>query len=354
MRDPASDLPRKQALRLRRFLYASLTYMVGSLMLAACSAVGLVSTQVVWISVVCFAAANAVFAALLLSGANLRFADPSLTLPQVLVGATTVMPVLTLGQGIHFLVLTYYSSLFVFAMLHLRTRELIVMELYVLVTYGIAFALRQINFHGQLDLRVEGIYAILVVISSLWYAMAAGTISRLRARLRESLSTIERLATSDALTGTHNRRHLDATLAAELQRRQRSGQGFCVCLIDIDRFKSINDRFGHPTGDAVLQGVAQCMKAQLRSLDVLGRWGGEEFMAILPGTAPAAARACAERLRASVQALRLLSGNDESITVSIGVAECRGGDSAEALLARADAALYRAKHGGRNRVEAAD
>ena len=353
MSEPTPELQRKQALRLRRFLNASGTYVLGAVMLALCSAAGLVSTRVVWIGAVVFALPNLVFGALILSGANLRFKDPSLTLPQVLVAATTVVPILALGPGIHFLALPYYSALFVFAMLQLRNRDLVVMEVYVLVSYGVAFALRQLNFGAELDLRVEGIHAALVVLSSLWYAVAAGYISRLRSRLRESLVTIEHLATRDVLTDTFNRRHIDALLTTELQRVARIGGGLCVCLADIDRFKSINDRFGHPAGDAVLHGVADALKAQLRAVDMLGRYGGEEFMVVLPGTPLPAGRTCAERLRHSVSALQLLLGTDERVTVSIGLAEWAPGDHLATLVARADEALYRAKHGGRDRVEAA-
>lgn len=353
MSEQTPELQRKQALRLRRFLNAAVTYGLGALMLALCSAAGLVPTRVVWIGLIIFLVPNVVFATLLMSGLNLRFKDPSLTLAQVLVAATTVVPILALGPGIHFLAVPYYSSLFVFAMLQLRRRELVVLEIYVLSSYGLAFVLRQMNFGAELDLRVEGIHAALVVLSSLWYAVAAGTISRLRSRLRESLVTIEHLATRDVLTDTFNRRHIDALLTTELQRIARIGGDLCVCLADVDRFKSINDRFGHPAGDAVLHGVAGALKAQLRTIDMLGRYGGEEFMIVLPGTPLIAGRACAERVRGSVSALQLLPGSDERVTVSIGLAEWAPGDNLATLVARADEALYRAKHSGRDRVEAA-
>jgi diguanylate cyclase len=345
--------PAKQALRLRRFLIASMTYVLGITILALCSAAGLLPARSVWIVAGAFAGINAVFFALFKSGANLRFEDPSLTLPQVCAAASVVVLILVLGERIHFVAVPFYSSLFVFAMLQLRARQLVVAEVVVLAGYALAFYLRARLYGDRLDLRVEAIHAALVVLSSLWYAFAASYISNLRARLRESVHTIERLATRDAVTECINRRHIDELLAAELQRRTRLGGELCVCLIDLDRFKSINDRFGHPTGDSVLRSVAQCMQAQLRTVDRLGRFGGEEFLGLLPGTPVAAARACAERLRAAVAALRVLPA-DEAVTVSIGLAACTENDTAATLIARADAALYRAKAGGRDRVEVGD
>jgi diguanylate cyclase len=183
-----------------------------------------------------------------------------------------------------------------------------------------------------------------------WYALAASYISNLRAQLRQSVHTIEQLATRDVVTESWNRRHIDSLLQTELQRRARSGGALCVCLVDLDRFKSINDRYGHPVGDAVLRSVAQCMRAQLRSVDHLGRFGGEEFLVVLPGAPLDAAKACAERLRLAVAGLAVLPEPGQRVTASIGLAECVVNDSSATLLARADGALYAAKRDGRNRV----
>lgn len=344
---------RKQSLRLRRFYIALFTYLVGTAIMALCSAVGLLPASRLWTIGAAFALVNLVIWIALRSGYNLRFADPSLTLPQVLTGVTTVAVILSLGEGIHFLAVPFYSAVFVFAMLQLRPRQLLVVEVYLLATYALVFWLRHHLYGSRLDMRIEAIHAGIVVLSSIWYAFAASYISQLRARLRESLHTIEQLALRDAVTETFNRRHIDALLGAELQRLARIGGSLCVCLVDIDRFKSVNDRFGHAAGDAVLLGVARAMTAQLRGIDMLGRYGGEEFLILLPGTPLAAGQVCAERLRTGVAALGLLPEPAERVTVSIGLAEGAAGDTVASLVARADDAMYRAKHAGRNRVEAA-
>jgi diguanylate cyclase (GGDEF)-like protein len=164
---------------------------------------------------------------------------------------------------------------------------------------------------------------------------------------------LERLATYDELTGLRNRRSLLACLQSELERQQRYACGVSVLVIDVDHFKSVNDCHGHAAGDTVLQRVSQGMLAVMRDVDVLGRTGGEEFAAVLPQTDPAGALRVAERLRAAVAALDLDLGEAVlRVTVSVGAASAWPDASVKDLLARADRALYAAKHGGRNRVMA--
>lgn len=168
--------------------------------------------------------------------------------------------------------------------------------------------------------------------------------------LRESLDRSLEMAVTDALTGLRNRRyvrrHLDSLL--------RSGATAAVLLMDVDRFKPLNDRYGHAAGDAALKEVAARLREHLRAVDVVARYSGEEFLVVMAGAAEEEATAVAERLRAaiadapvSVGALAL------PITMSVGVATARGQVGSDGLIAAADAALYRAKEAGRNRVEAA-
>jgi len=161
------------------------------------------------------------------------------------------------------------------------------------------------------------------------------------------------LATTDFLTGLPNRREFMARLDDELARLQRSvDESAAVLMLDIDHFKTVNDEFGHATGDAVLRHMAGLMRAGQRKIDTLGRVGGEEFAVLLPGASLEAAAAYAERLRQSVAETPLVNeGREIAITVSIGIASIRPQDaSADAALIRADRALYNAKDAGRNRV----
>ena len=161
-------------------------------------------------------------------------------------------------------------------------------------------------------------------------------------------------ATRDPLTGAATRALFEDTLEREVKLVHRHGGALALLMIDVDRFKGVNDRFGHPAGDRCLAAIAECIAHRIRSSDVLFRYGGEEFCVLLPRTGAGGARRLAERVRTAVDALRIPAGEGTiRPTVSLGVAAAVPGDRAAELLAKADAALYRAKRSGRNRVSAA-
>jgi diguanylate cyclase (GGDEF)-like protein len=164
-----------------------------------------------------------------------------------------------------------------------------------------------------------------------------------------TVDQLARLANTDELTQLANRRRMSEAIESELLRFARYGHTFAIILIDIDHFKTINDRFGHSAGDTALVALAQRAAEELRDVDTLGRWGGEEFVVILPETSFTEAMHKATALCAHVAAKPLLAEN--TITISCGVASVMAADTADALLQRADEALYTAKHLGRNRAE---
>ncbi|MUH00787.1 diguanylate cyclase [Scytonema sp. UIC 10036] len=163
---------------------------------------------------------------------------------------------------------------------------------------------------------------------------------------------LEELAITDPLTGIWNRRYLYKQAEMEFQRAQRYHQAFSILMIDIDRFKRINDSYGHNVGDAALKALVPTVKSSLRKTDSFGRFGGEEFLLLLPETYFDTALAIAERIRKSVEKL-IITAQEKmiSITVSIGVSSYKLGDpTVETIIQRADAALYQAKNQGRNLV----
>ena len=175
----------------------------------------------------------------------------------------------------------------------------------------------------------------------------------------ELSAELEYMASTDPLTRVYNRRVFRDWCEKELARTYRSGTTFSILVIDVDHFKRINDRFGHRAGDLVLCAVVEQMQDSVRGIDVLGRWGGEEFVALLPGAGEEAALIVAHRVRRNVEKLRLArilcdGGypiDADGLTVSVGMASHRGEtDRIEDMLDRADCALYRAKAEGRNRV----
>jgi diguanylate cyclase (GGDEF)-like protein len=166
---------------------------------------------------------------------------------------------------------------------------------------------------------------------------------------------LERLATIDPLTGASNRRHFHARAALEIERSARFGQPLSALIVDIDHFKSINDLYGHTSGDAALRRLVDAAREELRSNDILARMGGDEFLALLPNTDVVGALSVAERLRNRIANLAIeCEGRRFGITISIGIAAFGPGEETiDSTLTRADQALYRAKTEGRNRVSLA-
>ncbi len=202
-----------------------------------------------------------------------------------------------------------------------------------------------------------------VIAATMLVAVAymAELLSRLRRTLKQraqelaaALDRIKDMARHDELTQLINRRQMTETLQQELariQRGQRGGESACVAVIDIDHFKRVNDTLGHAAGDAVLRSFARHAQAAIRRHDTLARWGGEEFLLLLPMTAPQAAGEVLERMRRQVHAcVRVDADPNLRVTFSAGLAQALAGESVDATIERADAAMYRAKRDGRDRI----
>ena len=198
--------------------------------------------------------------------------------------------------------------------------------------------------YGNFTIQLHMVSAVL--IAALYF------FSSYQHRLHIAQLTVDelaRLANTDVLTTLANRRRMAEAIESELLRFARYGHAFSIILIDIDHFKSVNDRFGHHIGDQTLVALARRTMQVLRDVDTLGRWGGEEFLMILPETQFEQTLNKAAALCDHVAATPLVGGH--SITVSCGVTSITKGDNADTLLRRADVALYAAKRGGRNRAE---
>jgi len=167
--------------------------------------------------------------------------------------------------------------------------------------------------------------------------------------LLKSYNEVSRLAVTDQLTGLYNRYYIFNRLNEEIKRAKRYGKNFCVILLDVDNFKNINDEFGHDVGDFVLFEVGEVLRNITRSVDTVGRLGGEEFIVICPNTDIVGGKIIAEKIRRSIEELHIPDVG--KITVSLGVAEFTGNETAHELIKSADLALYKAKRSGKNRVE---
>ncbi|HET7369915.1 MAG TPA: GGDEF domain-containing protein [Gammaproteobacteria bacterium] len=313
------------------------------------------------------AAANLVFWILIATGRNLRFRDASLTRAQLLTGFAFQISMMAFARTVFaqdICILSFLLSL-LFGGLQLNRRQIAAVSIPAFVIF-VALMLWRYQVVDQMILSSIARAAIYALVFG-GIAFFAGYISSLRSHLsarnkelREAMNRIGELANTDSLTGAFNRRYIEEALGNEIIRTRRTGSPFSVCLLDVDRFKNVNDSHGHLVGDEVLRGLVANISEAVRTLDrvghrertkSLGRFGGEEFLLILPTTTLEGARTCAERIREMVASTSVATDiGSLTVTVSGGVAEYQPGEKPEALLQRADKALYQAKEQGRNRI----
>ena len=203
---------------------------------------------------------------------------------------------------------------------------------------------------------IEWVHIVAAGIVLAAVAVLSGRMDTMRTRLKaqkyeleRALERIGQLATRDELTGLVNRRHMTALVQAEQARQRRDASKMTIALLDIDLFKRINDNHGHQAGDTVLKTFAEASQRVLRTTDVLARWGGEEFLLMLPATSPAQALRSVERLREGLAQVSFDAISPGlSVTFSAGLSACPDDGPLEAFIERADQAMYRAKTQGRN------
>lgn len=292
------------------------------------------------------------------SGWSERFVDGAMTDWQTVFAVLTAVWGYAMCGDVRSPTLLPLMVILSFGAFSLSWRRIAVLTAFTLV----AVAATMVALHrlqpGVLDPRVDIANFVAATVMLPAISVLAGLLGSLRRRLRQqraeltaALARIHELAVTDDLTQLPNRRHAQALLDDERQRCQRSGRAYAVALVDIDHFKRINDVHGHPAGDTALQAFAVHARSCLRANDVLARWGGEEFLVLMPDTALAAAYEAIDRLRSEVcRTTAQAVAPGLPMTVSAGVAEGTAGEPAGELLARVDRALYAAKQRGRNRV----
>lgn len=352
---------RHTRIRLQQWSLAAGIYLVGAglLLLLSIRNVTSVGSVLAWMAFNWLGLA-AIYAAIR-SGASLRLADPSLTQAQMLFGVANVIWCYTISTAARGAMLYPLILIFTFGAFSLQWRRIAALTVVALASVGVAMWALHRAMPGVLDPTIDLSNFLSVSIILPGTAAVASTLARLRLKLRaqraqleDALSRIQDLASRDALTGLFNRRHAEMALQVEIERSARSGQPFTLALIDLDHFKTINDRYGHGAGDEVLKSFANTGMALIRSIDTLARWGGEEFLLLMPNTTADAAMVVAQRLRGAVARHPLAAGDALiTYTLSAGLCEHRPGLGPVELLQQADGALYQAKSAGRNRVSVA-
>jgi diguanylate cyclase (GGDEF)-like protein len=346
----------RQSLRLRRYLMGASTSLLAVAALFICHWLGLLplNTAVGGAALIGFFVV--LFYGLFRSGLNLRFRDPSLTAEMIFAAVLALAYLMYHAAQARGALSLFYPVALLFGVLRLGTGRLLALALVAFGAHATVLALTD-SLRGPAAADAWMQLATLAIVLP-WFAVMGGYVNKLRhrlsdsnRRLKEAVGRAEETAMRDVLTGAYNRRHLLDVLRREISRAQRVGAQLAVCLFDIDRFKSINDNWGHAAGDAVLQHFATVAGTGLRGVDVFGRFGGEEFLLILPDTDARGAAVVAERIRASVEQCGFPGvPAGHQVTVTIGVAGRAQGETGDALTARADQALYRGKDAGRNRV----
>lgn len=350
-----------QQLRIRRFLMSVAMYFLSGVPQAVALYNGLSPGWVMLIWAVYAVVINLAFYLAFRFGFNLRFKDPSLTIAQMAAAIALVLFTQIYAGEARGAYLVVLLIIMVFGSYKLHTRQLLLMSLLTIFAYGLTLPLVREVEGGQFNLGVEAVLWCSFSIFLPFISVLGGSISQLRkklvtsnAHLQEVLRQVTELATHDELTGVYNRRYLLEMLSHEKNRTDRGGAGFCVCMLDLDHFKRVNDTHGHQAGDTVLKSFAATIQPLLRSTDFFARYGGEEFLLFLPQTSIEMAQHCLKRIQEGL-ATTTYEGLPKGfrVTASIGVAQYHQQENIPGLIERADKALYKAKQNGRNRMEMA-
>jgi diguanylate cyclase (GGDEF)-like protein len=348
-----------QRLRLQQTLLASAAFFTFLVLHGLEAWAGITSaSQAAWLSAYCVIGMSG-FYAIIRSGLNLRIRhDPALTLPQQVFAMVAVVWSYAVAGEDRGASLAIVVLILVFGLFAFHTRQMVRLSLLTLLMLAEVITWQTISNPAAYPGKVS-VFQFSYAALSIWPIwILSARMSALRTRLtrqkdalEQALEQIKRMAEIDDLTGLINRRAMMPILLSELQLRHPAKGQNCIALIDIDRFKSVNDRFGHQAGDEVLRLFARIAKTTLRAGDVFARWGGEEFLLLLPDSSIEQGFKCLERMRAAVAGTsfeHFCPGHQ--VTISAGVTDLHPEDRLEEAIERADQAMYKAKQQGRNQV----
>lgn len=347
---------------MRRLAQTLPSYLFVMLLLGICAAMGFVQPWQSAVVVAYTAAGLGIFYALVRSGVAARTKEPTLAFPQVLFNASLVILAYALIPLARGLALQWLCMIILFDMRRLSAAQVrwVTFSAYALLL-GTVCAILQIA-PGSIDMVAEFInvamtsltLCTLLVVTHIGQRVNTHR-KRQKVELERTVAQLNALSTRDGLTQLFNRRHMHTLLEEEIRRSHRCGRHFCVAILDIDFFKRVNDQHGHAMGDAVLRDVASVAQATLGPAQTLARWGGEEFLLLMPETTLPEAVDAVERIRHAVRE-HGWTRHAPGLTVSLSAGVCEHDDVplVTPTLERADRALYEAKHAGRDRVIAAE
>ena len=348
-------------IRLQQWSLTVAIYVMGAGAMAVFAHIGVTSTTAILAWLACVLPGLSIFHVLIRTQWSHRLTDPSMSQSQIVFGIFAVCGGYPQCGEARSAVMFPLMLILIFGAFSVPWKRMVALTLFALAATGATMlamhALRPGQYSTVIDasnflvgaIVLPAVSAVAVLLGKL-----RERLHRQRSELKAALARIQDLATRDELTGLANRRHAQQLLAYEVSRNEHAAQPFAVALNDLDHFKRLNDSHGHAGGDEALRRFADEARASVCGFELIARWGGEEFLLLMPGASAATALATTERMRARIEAMRIPRGGATlRFTCSAGVAEHVGGQTAAQTLSRADEALYRAKAAGRNRVELA-
>lgn len=347
---------RRQRRFLKVLLSNAMVYVVSIAMMAFGARHGLFPAQPVLLLSLAMIATALVFFFIFRSGLNARFADPTLTVPHCMAALTLIACSYAVTGPAHAAALVLFPVVSIFGMFDLNARHGRIVNSYAVFAVGVVMLWKHQSTPEIYQRDLQLIYFSILAVSQIAITQVATQLTIMRGRLKtqkgaleQALAHIQQMATHDHLTGLANRRHVLTLLEEHAMRHARGGPAFYVAIADLDFFKRINDSHGHGVGDEALCTFARQAKAQLRTTDVIGRWGGEEFLVLLPETPPGDPNVGLERLRRSLaETPASATVHDLRVAFSAGLSRYRDGEAVGDTVDRADRALYAAKAAGRN------
>lgn len=348
-------------LRVERYLYALAVYLFCGVLQFSAVQVGLANGARAILLFAFIFFGQLLFYLAIRTGWSIRLADPAMTMGQMAFANAAIGLAYAVNEHAHTMVSMLMALALTFSAFVLSPRQCRQLGWWCVVTLAIALVLTAGSVQAAWALNVDAFHFMMSAVVLPVIGNLMGQLSGLRLRLkaqkqelRLALETVRKLATHDELTGLPNRRHALELLMHEERKSTRTVVMPCVGLIDIDHFKHVNDTLGHPAGDETLRLFSSLMSRTLRPGDVLARWGGEEFLILLPDSSLDEAARVLKRLHEHCADPTHWSQSPHlQVTFSAGLTAHIAGESTESSIARADSALYRAKAAGRNRVEVA-
>lgn len=303
------------------------------------------------------ALASLTFFTLIRSGFNQRCQDPTLAFPQTIVAQTLIAGGYAIGGPFHSVGLLMFALVMVFGMFSMRAMAVRVSCIYTVTILALVIGWRTRSDPVNFPVHIELIYFVLLATVLPAISSLSRHLMNMRLRLKtqkaaleQALDRIQDMATRDELTGLPNRRFMMAQLQEHVLRRSRGGLPFYIGMVDLDHFKSVNDTYGHAVGDDVLRAFGTQARSALRTTDVIGRWGGEEFLLVLPETQAGEPTVGVARLRCKLGVAEVSAAEPQlRVAFSSGFTRYVEGEQIGQTIERADRALYQAKSAGRNR-----